>query len=64
MIDVMGLSHSRLPNDWAALLLPSHLRDYLSVSSRTQIGQAFSPLEAACSFLPFLRVITGLKISL
>lgn len=51
------------PNGWAALLLPSHLRNHL-LSSRTQIGQAFKPLEAAWSFLPFRRVMTGLKISL
>jgi hypothetical protein len=32
--------------------------------SGTQNAQAFLPYEAAYNFLPFRRVITGLKISL
>jgi hypothetical protein len=32
--------------------------------SGTQIGQAFKPAAEACSFLPFFRVMTGLKMSL
>jgi len=59
-----GRSHHVPTDGWAALLLPSHPRDHLELSSRTQIAQAFRPLDAACSFLPFLRVITGRKISL